>query len=78
MPRIQELRRQYPRDGYRMITVKLRQKGWSVNFQKGRSHLPVVEFARIPMHPHARFPQTRGRADKTQRTQIVTESGGRR
>ncbi|GIX00975.1 MAG: hypothetical protein KatS3mg111_4307 [Pirellulaceae bacterium] len=33
--RIHELVRQYPRYGYRMITAKLRQEGWSVKLQEG-------------------------------------------
>ena len=32
--RIHELVRQYPRYGYRMITAKLRQEGWKVNFKR--------------------------------------------
>ena len=32
--RIHELVRQHPRYGYRMITAKLRQEGWRVNFKR--------------------------------------------
>lgn len=32
--RIHELVRKYPRYGYRMITAKLRQEGWPVNFKR--------------------------------------------
>jgi transposase InsO family protein len=32
--RIHELVRKYPRYGYRMITAKLRQEGWHVNFKR--------------------------------------------
>ena len=32
--RIRELVRKYPRYGYRMITAKLRQEGWRVNFKR--------------------------------------------
>lgn len=32
--RIHELVRKYPRYGYRMITAKLRQEGWRVNFKR--------------------------------------------
>ena len=32
--RMHELVRRYPRFGYRMITAKLRQAGWSVNFKR--------------------------------------------
>ncbi|GIX00795.1 MAG: hypothetical protein KatS3mg111_4127 [Pirellulaceae bacterium] len=35
--RIHELVRQYPRYGHRMITAKLRQEGWLVNFKKSQS-----------------------------------------
>ncbi|GIX00565.1 MAG: hypothetical protein KatS3mg111_3897 [Pirellulaceae bacterium] len=35
--RIHELVRQYPRYGHRMITAKLRQEGWLVNFKQGQS-----------------------------------------
>ena len=34
MARMHELVRRYPRYGYRMITAKLRQEGWQVNFKK--------------------------------------------
>lgn len=32
--RMHELVRQYPRYGYRFITIKLRQEGWQVNFKR--------------------------------------------
>ncbi len=32
--RMHELVRKYPRYGYRMITAKLRQEGWRLNFKK--------------------------------------------
>ena len=34
MVRVLELVRKYPRYGYRMITAKLRQEGWRVNFKR--------------------------------------------
>ena len=34
MARMHELVRRYPRYGYRMITAKLRQEGWTVNFKR--------------------------------------------
>jgi transposase InsO family protein len=34
LKRIHELVRKYPRYGYRMITAKLRQEGWRVNFKR--------------------------------------------
>ena len=34
MARMHELVRQHPRYGYRMITAKLRQEGWQVNFKR--------------------------------------------
>lgn len=34
LERIHELVRKYPRYGYRMITAKLRQEGWRINFKR--------------------------------------------